>query len=233
MQNVKREFSDRTTEINKFFALLDNILDKEAILLFPTDGNRRERFEIGLTATLKSNMILLLYNFIESTMTNCLVVIHRAISDENCKYQELSELIQQLFTEFYYKNLKSNKLSDENILSHLRVMINAWALNDSIKLPYEEYVKYKTGNTFSGNLDSKEINKIAGKYGIVFNSQCSEIRTIRDKRNKLAHGELSFIECCNQDTLSYIKVIKDNAIIFMDEFVNSVDDYIVNKRYKS
>jgi hypothetical protein len=132
MQNVKREFSDRTTEINKFFALLDNILDKEAILLFPTDGNRRERFEIGLTATLKSNMILLLYNFIESTMTNCLVVIHRAISDENCKYQELSELIQQLFTEFYYKNLKSNKLSDENILSHLRVMINAWALNDSI-----------------------------------------------------------------------------------------------------
>ncbi len=67
-------------------------------------------------------------------------------------------------------------------------MINLWAYDATVKLSYEEYTKYKTGNNFAGNLDSKEIRKIAKKYGIEFSEQCSEILTIRDKRNKLAHG---------------------------------------------
>jgi len=233
MQNVKRELTDRIDEVNKFYGLLDNIMEKEAILFFPNDHGRKERFELELTATLRSNMILLLYNFVESTITNCLVVIHRAISDENCKYKELSEQIQQLFTEYYYKNLKNNKLSDENIASHLRTMINTWAHDDTVRLTYEEYTKYKTGSTFSGNLDSKEINKIATKYGIDFNFKCSEIRTIRDKRNKLAHGELSFVDCCKLDPLSHINVLKDNSIAFMSNFVDSVEEFITEKKYKS
>lgn len=233
MQNVKRELTDRINEVNVFYLLLENIMEKEAMLLFPNDSNRKERFDIGLTATLKSNLILLMYNFIESTITNCLVTIHRVICDDNCKYKDLSEQIQQLFTEYYYKNLKSNKLSDQNLALHLRTMINTWAYDDTVKLTYEEYTKYKTGNTFSGNLDSEEIRKIADKYGVDFTLKCSEIRTIRDKRNKLAHGELSFIDCCNQDTLSYLKVLKDNSIDFITGFVDSVEKYINDKKYKS
>lgn len=233
MLNVKRELADRINEINKFYALLENIMEKEALMLFPNEANRKERFDVDLTATLKSNMILLLYNFIESTITNCLVVTHRAICDEDCKYNELSEQVQKIFMEFYYKNLKNNTLSDENIALHLRTMINTWAYNDSIKLSYEDYTKYKTGSTFSGNLDSKEINKIADKYGITFGLKCSEIRTIRDKRNKLAHGELSFIDCCKLDTLSYVKSLKDNSITYISKFVDSIDVYIDTKKYKS
>ncbi len=232
MQNVKRELSDRIGEVNKFFGLLENTIDKEALLLFPNENNRKERFDVELTATLKSSLILLLYNFVESTITNCLVVIHRTICDDNCKYIDLSESIQTLFTEYYYKALKENKVGDENLAIHLKTMINTWAYDESVKLSYEEYTKYKTGNNFAGNLDSKEINKISTKYGIVFNEHCKEIRTIRDKRNKLAHGEKSFIECCNQDTLSYIKALKNKTIDFIQKFVDSVENYLDEKKYK-
>jgi hypothetical protein len=233
MQNVKRELGDRIDEINKFYNLLENILEKEALLFFPADGNRKERFDLKLTAILKSNMILLLYNFIESTVTNSLVIIHSTISDENCKYQELSDSIQNLLMDFYYKNLNNNKLNDDNVILHLKTIINTYALNCAVKFTYEDYTKFKTGNNFSGNLDSREIKKIADRYGVDFNLQCSEIRTIRDKRNKLAHGELSFVECCNLDTLSYLKVLKDKTIDFINSFVQSVEDYLTEKKYKS
>jgi len=233
MRNVKRELSDRIGEVNKFYTLLENTIEKEAVLLFPNDANRYERLDVELTATLKSSMILLLYNFVESSITNCLVAVHRAIGDENCKYIELSEKIQYLFTEYYYKNLKNNKLSDENLAIHLKTMINTWAYDDTIKLSYEEYTKFKTGNTFAGNLDSKEIRKIACKYGVLFDEQCSEIRTIKDKRNKLAHGEVSFKDCCNQDTLSYIKQLKTRTIDYINLFVDSIENFVDEKKYKS
>lgn len=231
MHNVKREVLDRISEIDNFYGFLENAIDKEAILLFPSDSNRRERFDVELTATLKSSMILLLYNFIESSITNCLVVVHRAISDENCTYIQLSDKIQHIFTEYYYKNLKNDKLSDENLAIHLKTMINAWAYGEKIQLSYEDYSKFKTGSNFSGNLDSKEIGKIAIKYGIPFQEKCPEIRVIRDKRNKLAHGEVSFRECCNLDTLNYIKALKDNSTEYINMFVESVDNFINEKGY--
>lgn len=233
MQNVKREFSQRVVEINNFYNLLENIIEKEGVLCFPHDNNKIERLGIEATTILKSNMILLLYNCVESTITNCLVILHQTICNENCKFNELSLNIKNLLTEYYYKNLKEANMSEDNLLLHLTNMINTWIYNSSITLSYEEYTKYKTGNIFSGNLDSKEIKKIAKKYGIEFDAECSQLRIIRDKRNKLAHGEVSFSECCNQDSLTYIKVLKENTTNYLSEFVNAVEEYINTKKYKN
>lgn len=228
---VKRNLIDRISDIEDFYKLLENIIEKEAVLLFPNEGDRRERFDLGLSAILKSNFALLLYNLIESTVTNCLVAIHSAISRENCKYTELSENIQHIFIDYYYKNLAANKISSDNITSHLQVMINTWAYDAIVQLSFDEYTKYKTGSTFSGNLDSKEINKLAKKYGVDFELKSSELEKIRNRRNKLAHGEVSFLECCNLDTLPYMKVLKDRTIHFLSEFTDSIEVFVNDKRF--
>lgn len=231
MNNAKREFNDRVGEVNKYFTFLEDVLEKEALLLLP-NGNLKKRIDVELTAILKSNLILLLYNLIEATVTNCLMAIHNSICNGNCKFSELSEELKSIFIDYYFKNINSNKLNEENLALHLKAMINIWAYNDIVSLSYDEYTKFKTGNTFSGNLDSKEIRKIAKKYGVEFDLECSEIRKIRDCRNKLAHGEITFIECCNLFTPQYIRNLKEKTINHMDNFVLAIEDFVNNKKYK-
>ncbi len=232
MTSVKNDFSDRVAEIDKYYKLLFDILKKEGKLLFPNESNRIESFDVTLTTTLKSNMYLLLYNLVESTVTKCLVEIHNSICDENCKYIELSDEIQNLFTNHYYKSLRNGNITEENIITHIRTMVHTWVFSANFSMTYADLSKYKTGNNFSGNLDSKEVRKIAAKYGIDFNEKCEEIRQIRDFRNKLAHGEISFQDASNLKGIEYFENAKIKTVAFLNDFINSVEIYINQKKFK-
>jgi len=232
MIRAKQDFQERFDEINKYFDLLDNIIVKEAILLIPDEsGDRKERFDSELIKTLKSSAILLLYNVVESTVSNCLYAIHEAFSSENLKFNELSDKLQNIFIQFYFKNIKEGKLKEESIIQHIKIMIDTWSFDKPIQLTYEEYTKYKTGSQFAGNLEAKEIKKLANKYGVVFDKEISELASIKNKRNKLAHGELSFANCCNLDTPNYLKALKDKSLDYLLEFINAVDSFIINRKY--
>jgi hypothetical protein len=233
MISVKNDFSDRVIEINKYFDLLFNILKKESQLIFPNESNRTERFDVTLTSTLKSNMFLLLYNLVESTITKCLVEIHSSICDENCTYIQLSPQIQNIFTSHYYRSLLSGNISEENTLLHIRTMIHSWVFNEKFSLTFEDLTKYKTGNNFSGNLDAKEIRKIAAKYGVSFILKCEEIKTLKELRNKLAHGEISFQEASNQKSIEYFDNLKSKTFSFLNSFINDVETYISQKKFKA
>ena len=57
------------------------------------------------------------------------------------------------------------------------------------------------------------------------------MKEITRERNKLAHGEITFVECgksCDFDTL---RDIMNTTILFMRAFVRSLDNYIKNKQY--
>lgn len=233
MISVKNDFLDRVNEINKYYDLLFNVLKKESQLIFPSESNRTERFDVTLTSTLKSNMFLLLYNLVESTITKCLVEIHNSICDENCTYIQLSSEIQNLFTSHYYKSLSNGNISDENTLLHIRTMIHTLVFNEKFSLTFNDLTKYKTGNNFSGNLDAREIRKIAKKYGVTFEESCEETKTLKEFRNKLAHGEISFQDASNQKGIEYFDNLKTKIIDFLNNFIIKVEAFINQKEYKS
>jgi hypothetical protein len=233
MISVKNDFSDRVDEINMYYDLLFNILKKESQLIFPNESNRTERFNLTLTSTLKSNMFLLLYNLLESTITKCLVEIHNSICDENCKYIQLSPQIQNLFTSHYYKSILNGNISEENTLLHIRTMIHSWVFNENFSLTFEDLTKYKTGSNFSGNLDAKEIRKIAARYGVTFDMKSEEIKILKEFRNKLAHGEISFQEASNQKGIEYFDNLKITTVDFLNAFIVAIETYINQKEFKS
>lgn len=233
MISVKNDFSDRVNEINKYYDLLVNILKKESQLAFPNESNRMERFDVTLTSTLKSNMFLLLYNLVESTITKCLIEIHNSICDENCTYIQLSPQIQNLFTSYYYKSLLNGNISEENKLLHIKTMIHSWIFNEKFSLTFEDLTKYKTGNNFSGNLDAKEIRKITTKYGVTFDVKSEEIKNLKEFRNKLAHGEISFQDASNLKGIEYFENLKIKTIDFLNKFITAVETYINQKEFKT
>lgn len=232
MISVKNDFQSRVDEINKYYELLVSIIEKESLLIFPHEDNRTERFDVTITSTLKSNMYLLLYNLVESTITKCLIEMHESICNAECTYIQLSPQIQDILTSHYYKSLSRGNISESTALQHIRKMINFLAFEAKFSLTFDEFTKYKTGSKFAGNLDSREINKIAEKYGIAFNSICKEIQEIKEFRNKLAHGESSFQEASNQKDLKYFNHLKTETIAFLSDFIKAVESYIDQKEFK-
>lgn len=232
MLSVKQAFDDRVDEINLFYKLLDDIIKKEGQLIFPNEVDRRENLDIKLISILKSSATLQLYNLIESTITNSLKFVHDTFTREEILYENLSDEIQKIWIRFHYDYFKVTS-NEKDVLHNLKVLVDTWAHNSvPIRLPFTEYIKYNTGSNFSGNLDAKEIRKISEKYGIDFDEKCDEIRRVRDKRNKLAHGELSFEEMGRSDTIEYMTNLKDKTIAFLNLFLDSVDNYLSDSKYR-
>ena len=71
----------------------------------------------------------------------------------------------------------------------------------------------------------KKIRKLCDLYGIDFDISCKQIRTIRDNRNKLAHGEDSFSER-GRIPYEYVENLKSETISYLENFISAVEDYI-------
>jgi CRISPR/Cas system-associated endoribonuclease Cas2 len=233
MQQVKQGFKDRVDEIDLYYKLLSNIITREAQLIFPSENNIRENFNVKISSMLKSSATLQLYNLVESTISKCLVEVHKAFTTDKLQYSELSDEIQKLWIGFHYDYFKKTS-NEKDVLHNLKVLVDTWVKNHlPIDLTYEAFTKHNQGSNFSGNLDSKEIRKLAEKYGINFNLECAEIRSVKSRRNKLAHGEVSFEEQGRVDSMHYMIQLKDKTVDFLRQFIKAVDDYIANKKYKT
>lgn len=232
MQQVKQGFNDRVTEIDLYYSLLSNIIKREAQLIFPNEGDIRENLNVRVSSILKSSANLQLYNLVESTVSNCLVEIHGSFTNDSLQYSNLSDDIQKLWVEFHYDYFKKTS-NEKEVLHNLKILIDTWVMNSlPINLTYKEFTKYNQGGNFSGNLDYKEIRKLSEKYGIDFDIRCDEIGSVKYRRNKLAHGEVSFEEQGRSDTIEYMIVLKEKTVDYLTKFIQAVDDYITNAKYR-
>ncbi|TAE74476.1 MAG: hypothetical protein EAZ85_04625 [Bacteroidetes bacterium] len=231
MQIIKQEFSDRVDEINRYFQLLENITEKDAQLIFPNESDRRENLNIRLGLTLKSGLILLLYNLVESSISKCLGAIHQSLTDENLSYFQMSDDLQKIWLKYHYELLNDNGNNNDRNISQLQTMVEILSTNKTVIISLDDSKKLSE-SLYSGNLDAKEIRKIAKKYGVSFELESKEIRFVEQMRNKLAHGEVSFEEGCQDKPIQYMRKVKDETINFINEFTIAVENFITERKYK-
>lgn len=220
-ENLENQFQDKVKEIDRFYNLIKYI--EEGASLHYND--KYVRIETGTTSTLKSSFILTLYNLVEATVTSCLQVIHSKIIEENILYFELNNSLQKLLLNYNYKTI--NKNTDKGI-ENLHILITTVVKDKAISDKLIADIQF----LYSGNLDAKKIRNIAKKYDIPFDKYSDSLEAIKNMRNKLAHGEVSFEEGGRDKTIDYIQKLKDNTVEFMREFIHSVQQYINNARYK-
>ena len=230
MRAIINDLNLRKNEANNFIDYVDRLDKLEApqkeihLNLFPNIDI------ISVKTSIKASVILLLYNTVESTITKCLESIHTAIVQDNLNYSDLSiELKKIILT--YYENaiVKSNDITKtiEFKLNQLEFIENRSKYNLTFKKLSQNY------QMFSGNLDSKQIVAILSRYGIALERKCSELKTVKESRNKLAHGELSFEEVGRDLSIQQIQEIKDKVFEYMDIIVSTIQNYIEQKGYRN
>jgi len=233
MRHFAKEYNSRVAEIQNYFSFLEKIdsveTHKDSKLGLPKGGF--VKINRALQKILRSYCFLLLYNLIESTLSNGIIEIYDNIHDEKLNFDSISEEFKKLWI-----GNKSKRLNDSSNESHIQKIIKEIIeeTNDLNEISFE-----KSRLSISGNLDFKTIEKIRIKYG--FKSQVPNLNRkllittlnyIKSKRNYLGHGNESFSKASELKTFKELSIMKDEVIIYLDSIVFSIDDLLKNKRFK-
>jgi MAE_28990/MAE_18760-like HEPN len=208
MYAIRAELVERQKEVNDFMAMID--------------GENRRALSVTTAATIKSVAVLMLYNAVEATVTLVLTRLHDAIRPH--KYVDLSPALRRLWVEYAFTNgaQKDQVLHADEIVA------------GSLTFPTFQMFTRKV-NLYSGNLDARKIDSLLEKYGAkkitARNRSC--LLLIKNKRNKLAHGEQMFKESCRDLVPRELQQMKDGTFAVLTNLVDIVDGYISSQSHLS
>lgn len=228
MYETKEEFNKRVVEINIYFNLLTTI-DKGSCHIHcnSIDGSViNESIDSELIKILKANGFLLLYNLIEATISKSIEAIFLTISSEGLKYHELSDNLKKIWINQKALPLKAgiDALTYRNIKQMLEEVANSIVANQILQLELESL-------RISGNIDAKEIRKIADKIGFMYSNNGSSLETIKDKRNHLAHGQFTFGDIGKDFSVNDMIELKKSTHDYLSDVLKNIENYLSERKF--
>ena len=203
-------------------------------------GNEFDTFfhgEEGITLSyqefiniLKSNVSLMIYNLIEFTVANLMDCIYDRIKKNKLSYTEINDCLKKLWTSTILKVSMDPNASYNTIVKKSDYIIERIIQRSIIELKSKETLP-------GGNLDGVSITDVMGKHGISINRHSVFYRpdileNIKDKRNDLAHGSVSFVEALRDSSIDNIEENYNLVSQFLDELVEIVSEYLNLEKYK-
>jgi hypothetical protein len=177
MLSAETEFLRREQEIDEYLTHLEGL-------------EQQVGFPITLINTMKSSALLMIYNLVESTMTNLLQDVFDHLEAEKVNFEALNNTMKQVVLTY------SKKRSPEKIIESM----GARTINLVVAC-------FDRTDLFSGNIDSKKITDTLDQLGISYRQKYKEasLLTVKTERNSLAHGHKSFSDCGRGYTASDLR----------------------------
>ena len=222
MQTVLSDFNTRVQEINKYFSFLENLVNETIKLAVIEDGTTQKIRGIDpeLVKTLKANGFLLLYNLIESSMTNAIEAIFDELKENEISFNSVRTEIKKTVIQ-NFKNRSPDNIHRE--IADISIDIIT--------------AGFKRKELFSGNIDQKEITRTARKYGFSDRTDYSKTKHgknlygIMEIRNNLAHGDKSFSEVGKNTSIEDLLKIKEEVIEYIGQILNNISNYLTEQEY--
>jgi hypothetical protein len=209
MNSVMADFQERSDSVK---SLLSHIESVSSI-----NGN------VDITIILKSGFYVALYNNIEATIYSILERVHEECN--KCHFVDLSPKIKDKFLHYHFGN------GDLNI-KRKRKLAEDFA-SSNLTFPYlSEYQKVKT--VFSGNLDCFKIREVFKSYGIIVGNvkgNAEHILLVKNKRNKIAHGEQSLSEAGLQVTNKKLGEVQKSVNEALFDFISYADLFLNQRQF--
>ena len=226
MQTTLDMFCERVQEIDFYFVALKELDQGNAKHITTAHYFNSEFIKI-----LKANTLLMIYNLVESTVMGGILEIYDKLKQERLTYPDVRKEIQDIwfaykFRQVYDQNAHYNSYKEKAI-----EIVNAILAGETIDLD-------RKATDRSGNLDAQQIRNICTNHGISFSAEPScrggvVLETVKERRNSLAHGTLSFSECGRDYSIAYLEKIKEETVVFLRGLLNGMKQYYDEKQYKS
>jgi hypothetical protein len=186
---------------------------------------------------LYSSVYLQLYNLVEATMSRCVEAVSDAAKD-SARWRP-SDLSDSLRREWVRGSARTHvELTPEHRLeSALRLCDHLVA-----SLPITAFDIDKGGG---GNWDDSEIEAFSRRLGFQltvsqpvysaikqpFRDDLGPLALVRQLRNRLAHGSISFAQCAEDTTVGRLVELKDRTVNYLKEVVDCFARYIESFEY--
>lgn len=221
MINARNEYNKRLHEVELYFDTMQ-LLDKGNCTIKCTDVLGQEETKVidaELSKILKANGFLLLYNLIEATIRNSIDAVLNSIHSSTVTFQSLSDNLKRIWIRQESKGLNDEK-SQEKIMQIAKSILD------------NEILSFKRDCiNISGNIDAQKIREIIKQFGGNEISNGRELKTIKDKRNNLAHGEFTFSDIGKDYTVGDLIIYKNEASNYLSNVLNEIQDYIDKQKY--
>ena len=172
-----------------------------------------------LSTILKANGFLLLYNLIEATIRNSIDAVLNSIHASSVTFGSLSDNLKKIWIKQESKGIISEK-------NHEKIMHIAKTILDNEILSFE-----RDCINISGNIDAQKIREVLKQFGGNEIRNGRDLKTIKDKRNNLAHGEFTFSEIGRDYTVGDLINYKDETKSYLSSVLDEIQDYIGNQKY--
>lgn len=219
MTTVQADFQERVREIESYFLFVSSV-DTGANLIVNSDTKDSayaSQDQNDLVRTLKATAFLLLYNLMESTVSNAIEAIYDELDQNSINFDSCSNQIRRIVL----ANLKQHNVTE--------ILPSLCSISSDIVTK-----TFKKDKIVSGNVDAKKIREVAADYGFASpntNGDC--LLTVKTSRNDLAHGSKSFAEVGRNYTTSELIIMKERVVDYLTIMLSNVATYISGRQYLS
>ena len=234
MSSLGDVFEERLREIEVYLDFLE-ALDRQVQAGVPKLGG--SPITAQQQKILYSAVYLQLYNLVESTITRCIDAVSAAAAG-NGRW-----LPGDLSAELRREWVRVSARTHVNLTPEKRLRSTIQLCDFLVRaLPLPEW-RVERGQR--GNWDDEEIQAIAERLGLdlqiskeVYVGIKQRIRDghgslslVKDLRNRLAHGDLSFAECGDSVTVSDLRDLKHRTAAYLAEVIAAFRTYIDEYRF--
>ena len=223
MISTRAKYNELIIEIDYFFAVLSQLdaelTDYSREYAESIEGYKQDNF----LKILKANALLMIYNLVESTVSNGIEEIYDKLNANNATYSTVRKEIQDIWFSFKFGQVYQPEAHFRSYKNKALEIINSIVIGETIELSGKAL-------RFEGNLDADEIRKVCDVHGIEFrpDDTCrggERLKDVKTKRNDLAHGTLSFAECGRDYSLEDLEEIKKQTYAFLSGLLDGMHNY--------
>ena len=227
MDNTKSNFEYSKNEVEEYFSFLE-IMEYDEVLLKYKNLENERFFEKIISNKIQTifiaNAFLILYNLIESTVRNSIIDIYEKINEDEISYDKLSDNIKNIWINGKVINLKEGNYSNETLSKNIGNIAKNILTQEIIQLSKEDI-------KISGNIDAQKIRDLAKNIGFRISPNGRNLEAIKDKRQRLAHGEQTFYDVGKDFTFNELNAFKQETFDYLLDVIGKIEIFITQQGY--
>ncbi|WP_457279134.1 MAE_28990/MAE_18760 family HEPN-like nuclease [Polaromonas sp. P5_D5] len=203
MITTKAEFQRRYQEIEEYLTYVEG-LEKVTGL------------SVTLMATMKASALLMLYNLVESTMTNLVQAVFDHLRQKSIGLSSMSDVMKIMVL----GNIR--KRNPANLVEKMR--------KETLDIAIASFDK---ASAFSGNVDTQKIRETFKEFGVTSSAAFKEpvLLEIKTARNDLAHGSKSFADAGKTYSAKDLREKQIKVGKILEKTIAAFEKYINSKAY--
>lgn len=228
MITVVDDFRQRVREVRLYIRWLEAIETHDSRIIFGSE--RATEFDPDFRVILRANSFLILYNLVEATMYDVVEEICNQLNESKSPFTDLKGEVQRSWVAAQLKNLRD--AAPDTWSEQVWQIVNTIRFGHSVKLDYLAVMK-----SAAGSLDARKIRSIVSSLGMRHDiPKCAmhgeKLLTVKDRRNNLAHGDKTFVECGRDYQISDIRNIQRQVLVHLWSLLKCASRYLAQNEFR-